>query len=94
MKTVALAFIAFAPAFAFAHGSITTQASDAIKAAGNHWAGVQPPEVRKAFRQVTALKTGHEMFTVTISLTNDTQFAYECKENETVNPVVWECAAK
>lgn len=89
-----LVLAAFLPVSAFAHGSLVHQASMAVDSAGVLLAQSQPREVLNMVTAISAVKTGHEMFTVTIALSNQAKFQYACHENEDVEPVIWECAAK
>jgi hypothetical protein len=77
---------------AFAHGPVAKQASEAVDVAVNHFIAKQPKDVQRQFASVFATKTGHEKFAVTIKLIDGkTQFAFNCIENEDVDPIVWEC---
>ncbi len=79
---------------AFAHGSVAQQASDAVSKAVESFTAANPSEVRRQFLSISAELTGHEQFSVTITLKDRaTQFKYDCKENEDADPVIWECAA-
>lgn len=94
MKKLFVLATALAPLSAFAHGSLPEQAADAIKSSAKIFAQTQPKEIQRTFRAATAVKTGHEQFAVTFTLANNAQLNYACQENEEVDPVVWECAAK
>lgn len=86
---------ALAPLTAFAHGAVPKQASDAIAQATEQFVASNPAEVRRRFLSVSATLTGHERFEVTISLKDgEARFVYDCRENEEVEPVKWECSAR
>lgn len=89
-KSVFLA-LAIIPSSAFAHGSLVRQAADAVAAAATLLEQTQPREVIRKLQGVNAVRTGREQFQVTVSLSDDTSFVYQCVENEEVDPVVWDC---
>jgi hypothetical protein len=92
MKFVMTAIALFSPALALAHGSAAHQASEAVEAATKLFTSTQSQEIKKDFLSVSATKVGYEQFNVVITLKErETHFNYFCQENETVNPVVWEC---
>ncbi len=94
MYTKALFLSLFATSFAFAHGPKSEQASNAIKVATQSFQKSVAQEVSKRFQSVTAIRTGHEQFAITITTTEPVvKLAYDCSENEMVDPVVWECKA-
>jgi hypothetical protein len=94
MKYVFSILTLLASGSAFAHGAVAQQGSDAIKAATGVFLAKATPAVRKEFYSVSATVAGHEQFAVVIMLKDQrTRFEYDCRENEEVNPVVWECAA-
>jgi hypothetical protein len=94
MKTFVFAVATLASTLAFAHGSTAHQASEAISSAVKLFSA-QPKDVQRQFLSVAAVQTGHEQFDVAITLKDQTtQFHFACAENEDVDPVVWECAAK
>lgn len=77
---------------AFAHGSISHQAAEAVEAATVKFQKEQPKEVSKLFHSVFAELSGIERFDVTIKLNDQKgEFKFDCSENEDVQPVVWEC---
>lgn len=96
MKKTALlaALCALSPIAAFAHGSLVHQAAEAIDKSGQIFAQTQPKETQRLVKSVSAVLTGREQFTVAISLSTNAQLFYTCRENEEVDPVVWECVAK
>jgi len=80
--------------FAFAHGPIAHQASEAVESASKVFLAAQPKEITKQFFSVNAEITGVEKFRVVITLQDKTtQFSFDCAENELVSPEVWECEA-
>lgn len=93
MKVILLLALSLLPALAHAHGSVAKQSSDAILAATELFQRSQTPDVRRQFYSISATLAGHERFAVEISLKDRSQLKYDCRENEAVNPVVWECAA-
>ncbi|MGZ3694495.1 MAG: hypothetical protein ACXWQO_09965 [Bdellovibrionota bacterium] len=92
MKILA-ALLLFAPGLAFAHGSLAQQSSEAVKQATELFVRTQSPDLRRQFSSLTATLAGHEQFNVEISLKDRTLFKYDCHENESVNPIIWECKA-
>lgn len=94
MKHAVIAASMFFSTAAFAHGTLPEQAASAIHVAAEMMEHSQPKEVLKEMLSVTATKVGHEQFEVVFNLNDGTKFTYACEENETVNPVVWECAAQ
>jgi len=96
MKKTALfvALCSLAPLAASAHGTAVHQASEAIEKSGEIFSRTQSKETQRLFKSVTAVRTGYEQFDIAIVLTNNQQFDYACRENEDVEPVVWECEAK
>jgi len=51
-------------------------------------------ETLRNFKSVSAEKIAHETFAVVVNYTNQTSVNYVCAEDETVNPVVWNCTKK
>lgn len=95
MKFSALAALFFMSSLAFADGPIAHQASEAVEVATNMFSATQTPEIAKQFQSINATKVGHEQFAIVITLNDGkTAFAYMCEENESVQPVIWECAAR
>lgn len=79
-------------ASSFGHGAIAQQASEAVAVATKMFLSAQPKEVTRQFASVTADLAGIEQFDVTIRLQDQkTTFHFDCRENEDVKPVVWEC---
>jgi len=93
MKHILIAAAFLTSNLAFAHGTLPEQAASAIHVAAEMMEHSQPKEVLKEMLSVTATKKGHEQFDVVFTLNDGTTFNYACEENESVNPVVWECAA-
>ena len=96
MKKTALfvVFSALLPIAAFAHGTAVHQAAEAVEKAGQIFEQTQSKETQRLFKSVTAVRSGREQFAVAIQLTNNAQLTYACRENEEVDPIVWECQAK
>jgi hypothetical protein len=94
MKYAVLATSMFISSAAFAHGSVPEQAAAAINLSAKMLTASQPKIVLRNTASVTAVKTGHEKFDVTFLMSDNTQTNYACGENETVDPVVWECVVK
>lgn len=95
MKTKLFALFALVAPLAFGHGSLATQASNAIGRAAEMFSTDQPKEIQKRFMGLSAVKTGHEKFQVTIKLDdNQTQFGFNCWEDESTEPVEWKCSAQ
>ncbi len=90
MKAI-LALALLTPSLTFAHGSVPHQAADAIEKAVETFEATQTQDTRRLFQSISANKTGHEQFAVTIGLRNGATIAYSCQEDESVNPVVWNC---
>lgn len=91
MKTFVFASALLFTTFANAHGPVARQASAAIDKSTNLFVTAHPKEIYKKFKSVSAENTGHEKFFVEIKLTDNSVYAYDCGENEDVDPVVWEC---
>lgn len=79
---------------AWGHGSMAVQASEAVKVATRMFTLAQSVAVQKQFAGVQAIYLGHEHVGVTIAINTGAEFKYDCLENETVSPVVWECVAQ
>lgn len=79
---------------AMAHGSLPEQAASAAHVAAEMLEQSQPREVLRKMQSMTATKVGHEQFDVVFALDDGTQFTFGCEENETVEPVVWECVSR
>ena len=93
MKKIILGLIV-SGSFAFAHGPIAHQASEAVESASKVFLATQPKEVSKQFGSIFAEVSGIERFKVEITLSDKTtKFSYDCAENELVSPEVWECEA-
>jgi hypothetical protein len=90
MKTLLVAIVLVSGS-AMAHGPVSQQAVEAAKVAVTQFNKVQPHEVRKEFRSMTAEVTGHERVSVELRVKNGQAYRYDCHENEDVKPVVWEC---
>ncbi len=93
MKNVlALMFVLALGSQAHAHGSVAHQAHDAVGAAIQLFSK-NPVEITRNFSSVSAVLAGHEKFNVTITLRDQiTQYQFVCVENESVNPVIWDCS--
>jgi hypothetical protein len=97
MKTTSfvLAFL-FAGA-AFAHGSKSEQASQAIASATQLFNTQYDRSVTQKFAAVRAVHTGHEEFTVTFELKDGSAVNYQCLENEEREDegvITWDCTLK
>lgn len=94
MKTKLIALFTVCAPLAFGHGSLGEQASNSIIKAVELFSAQQPKEAQKRFSSITALKTGHEKFEVSILLDDKkTTFKFNCVEDESVEPVEWGCEA-
>jgi hypothetical protein len=93
MKNLAALFLLTFPTLAMAHGSLAQQSSDAVKSATELFLRTKAPDLRRQFSSITATVSGNEQFAVEISLKDRTLFKYDCRENESVKPVIWECTA-
>jgi hypothetical protein len=92
MKKTLFTLMLTSSTLVFAHGSIAQQAANAVDTAAAMFTAKQSKEVQKDVLALTATKTGHEKFLVVITLQNKTtNFSYACEEDETVEPVEWNC---
>jgi hypothetical protein len=87
----ALLAVIFLTSASWAHGPVSQQSIDAATVAVAHFNKVHPHDVRRQFKSLSAELTSHERFSIQLSLQNGQTFLYDCQENESVKPVVWEC---
>ncbi len=93
-KIVLLSSVCLSMAFSLtaqAHGTIASQAAQAVLAASTTFNATTTRDTQRLFKSVNAELTGHEQFAVQIVLTSGQTTKYNCTENEEVSPAVWEC---
>lgn len=95
MKSTILATLFFASCLTWADGPIAHQAAGAVDSAVKLFLTSQPQEIVRQFQAINASRLGHEQFEVVITLADGkTLFNYMCEENESVQPVTWDCSAR
>src|SRR5689334_3513704 len=92
MKKLIVAGLLFAAPQAFSHGNLVVQTAGATNAALALFQASYADHVNN-LGSLYAVHAGHETFNVTITLKDNAQINMQCRENESVEPVVWECAA-
>lgn len=91
MKRQLFILLAALSPLAWGHGSLSQQAANSVQKASEFFSSQESKETQRLFSSITAVKTGHERFQVTVQLSDGTQFKYDCAEDETHEPVEWNC---